>query len=108
MDRVHHELQHRVDNCARLLRVKLAHQFGRPFDISEQRRNRLPFAIDGVCGSGLPGCEANLAHICRRTYRLHRTPLWDSIKSGTAFAAESFFRLVGSAAPRAGNSQRAP
>ena len=34
-DRLDHELERRVDNCSRLLRVEVLHQLRRAFDIGE-------------------------------------------------------------------------
>jgi hypothetical protein len=46
MHRLHHQMQHRVDDRARLLGVEVAHQFRRTLDIGEQRGDRLAFTLD--------------------------------------------------------------
>ncbi len=45
MHRVDHELQRRVDNGARLLRVEVLHQLHRALDVGEQRRDGLALAF---------------------------------------------------------------
>jgi hypothetical protein len=45
MHRRHHEVQHRVDDRARLLGIEIAHQLGRALDVREQRRHRLALAV---------------------------------------------------------------
>ena len=45
MHRLHHQMQHRVDDRARLLGIEIAHQLGRALDVGEQRRDRLALAV---------------------------------------------------------------
>ena len=49
MDRIHHQLQRRVDQAARLLRIEVLHQVHRALDVGEQRRYCLALAVDGFC-----------------------------------------------------------
>jgi hypothetical protein len=46
MDRVDHQLERRVDDGARFLRVEVLHQLGRALDVGEQRRDRLALTIE--------------------------------------------------------------
>jgi hypothetical protein len=46
MHRRHHNLQHRIDDRARLLGIEIAHQLRRTLDVGEQRRDRLALAVD--------------------------------------------------------------
>ena len=46
MHRRHHQLQHRVDDRARLLGIEVAHQLGRALDVGEQRGDRLALAVE--------------------------------------------------------------
>src|SRR6266851_5110250 len=48
MRRVDHQLECRIDDRARLLRIEVAHHFGRILDVREQRRHRLALALDDV------------------------------------------------------------
>ncbi len=65
MDRVHHQVQRRVDNRTRLLRVEVRHQLGRALDIREQRRDRLALAL----GDGLRiGCHGNADRLSGRLF----------------------------------------
>jgi hypothetical protein len=45
MHRLHHKLQHRVDDCARLLGIEIAHQLGRALDVGEQGSDRLKLTL---------------------------------------------------------------
>jgi hypothetical protein len=45
MHRLHHKVQHRIDDRARLLGIQIAHQLGRALDIGEQRRDGLALAF---------------------------------------------------------------
>jgi hypothetical protein len=45
MHRLHHKLQHRIDDRARLFGIEIAHQFGRALDVGEQRGDGLALAI---------------------------------------------------------------
>jgi hypothetical protein len=55
MHRLHHELEHWVDDGASLLGVEVAHQLGRAFDIGEQRGDRLALAVEwGILGGVYP------------------------------------------------------
>ena len=45
MHRLHHKLQHRVDDRARLLGIEIAHQLRRALDVGEQRGDRLALAL---------------------------------------------------------------
>ncbi len=45
MDRVDHQLQRRIDDRARRLRVEVLHQFRRALDVGEQRGDRLALAL---------------------------------------------------------------
>ena len=45
MHRRHHQMQHRVDDRARLLGIEIAHQLRRALDVGEQRSDRLALAI---------------------------------------------------------------
>jgi hypothetical protein len=44
--RVDHQLERRIDNRARLLRVEVFHQLGRAFDVGEQRGDGLALAVE--------------------------------------------------------------
>jgi hypothetical protein len=57
---VDHQLQCRVDNRARLLRVEVLHQLGRAFDVREQRRHRLALAVDHRRSIRLPRRDADM------------------------------------------------
>jgi hypothetical protein len=46
MRRVDHQLERRINDGAGLLRVEVAHKFGRALDIGEQRRHRLALALE--------------------------------------------------------------
>ena len=46
MDRVHHELERRVDDRARVFRVEVFDEGHRALDVGEQRGDRLAFAVD--------------------------------------------------------------
>jgi hypothetical protein len=46
MRRVDHQLERRIDDRARLLRVEVLHQLGRALDIREQSGDRLALAVD--------------------------------------------------------------
>ncbi len=50
MSGVDHKFQRRIDNRARVLRVKVAHHCGRIFDVREQRRHRLALAFERSAG----------------------------------------------------------
>jgi len=54
LDRVDHDAQRRVDNRAGLFRVEVGHQFGRAFDIGEERSDHLALAIENFAAR-LPG-----------------------------------------------------
>jgi hypothetical protein len=43
--RVDHDAQGRVDDCAGLFGIEIAHQLGGAFDVGEQRRHRLAFPL---------------------------------------------------------------
>ncbi len=45
MDRIHHQLERRIHNRARLLGVKVFHQLHRALDVREQRRDCLALAL---------------------------------------------------------------
>ena len=45
-DSVDHQLECGIDNCARLFGIEVLLQLGRSFDIREQRRDRLAFALE--------------------------------------------------------------
>ena len=45
MYRLHHKLQHRIDDRARLFGIEIAHQLGRALDVGEQRRDGLALAL---------------------------------------------------------------
>ena len=47
MHRGDHQLQCRIDDRARLLRIEVLLQFGRALDVREQRGDRLALAIRG-------------------------------------------------------------
>ncbi len=53
MHRVDHQLQCRIDNGTRLLRVEVFHQLHRAFDVREQRRDRLALPLHGRLGIDL-------------------------------------------------------
>ena len=57
--RVDHELQRRVDNRARLLRIEVLHQLGRALDVGEHRRDHLALAVDWF-GRGAFGGDYDL------------------------------------------------
>jgi len=46
LDRIDHQLERGVDNCARLFRIQVLHQFHGAHDVGEQRGYRLAFAIE--------------------------------------------------------------
>ena len=48
MHRRHHQLQHRVDDRARLLGIEIAHQLRRALDVGEQRGDRLALALQAL------------------------------------------------------------
>ena len=50
MHRRHHELQHRVDDRARLFGIEIAHQLRRALDIGEQSGNGLALAVKQLAG----------------------------------------------------------
>jgi hypothetical protein len=45
MHRLDHQAQHRVDQCARLLGIEIAHQLGRALDVAEQSGDRFALAV---------------------------------------------------------------
>ena len=56
----YHELQHRVDDRARLLGIKIAHQLRRSLDVGEQRGDGLALAVDRRRSIWLLRSDANL------------------------------------------------
>jgi hypothetical protein len=56
--RVDHQVQCRIYNGARLLRIDLLHQIHRALDIGEQSGDRLPLPVRRVCHGSL-GRDAN-------------------------------------------------
>src|SRR5260370_40079058 len=97
MRRLDHQLQRRIDNRVRLLRVEVLHQLGRALDVREQRRDRLALAVGDVKG-GL------LWNRLRRECRLYRAnhPLGRWFSEGRrAPAAESEADWIFGAACRA-------
>ena len=93
--RVDHELQRRVDNRARLLRIEVLHQLRGALDVGEQRRDRLALAFEGTgVGDGLLRCDTNLGSgrcdrgLCRRGLRSDPR---------ATFLAESGARLISGA-----------
>jgi hypothetical protein len=59
MHRVDHQLQRRVDDRASFLRVEVLHQFHRPLDVGEQRRDCLALAVEPSSGR-LPQRDTNI------------------------------------------------
>jgi hypothetical protein len=53
LDRIDHQLDCRIDNRARLFRIKILHQLGRALDVGEQRRHGLALALQRCCVIGL-------------------------------------------------------
>ena len=45
---IYHELQYRVDDCARLLRIEVPHEFRRAFHVGEQQCDLLALAFEGL------------------------------------------------------------
>ena len=45
MHRLHHKIQHRIDDRARLLGIEIAHQFRRALDVSKQCGDRLALTV---------------------------------------------------------------
>jgi hypothetical protein len=48
MHRVHHQLERRIDDGARLLGIEVLHQLHRAFDIREERGDRLALALGNI------------------------------------------------------------
>jgi hypothetical protein len=46
MHGLHHQLQRRFDDGARLFRIEVFDQLHRAFDVGEERRDRLAFAFE--------------------------------------------------------------
>jgi hypothetical protein len=46
MDGINHELQRGINDCPRLFRIEVLHQFGRALDIRKQCRHRLALAVE--------------------------------------------------------------
>ena len=60
MDRVHHQLERRIDDRARLLGIEVLHQLRRALDVGEQRRDRLALAVERSSPVWLLRRDANL------------------------------------------------
>jgi hypothetical protein len=105
--RTHHQLERRIDERARLFRVKVLHQFHGAFDVREQGGHRLALTVDGRCSVALFGCDANLFR--GRWYDCRRIRAWpcDSSKRGAAINAEFGVNWGLSAAFRTMNRKRA-
>src|SRR5215813_4128909 len=60
MDRVHHQLQGRIDEAPGRFGVEVFDQCGRVLDISKERSDGFPFAFSGASGfqNGLLGTNA--------------------------------------------------
>src|SRR5215470_14830509 len=85
--RLDHQLQRRIDNRARLLRVELFHQLGRALDIGEQRCDRLALAIDNLrCRNRVTQLKGSWLGARRGTWR-------GCANRGAAFATEAFVWL---------------
>jgi hypothetical protein len=85
MYRLHHKMQHRVDDRARLLGIEVAHHLGRILDVGEQRGDGLALALDCFRGLAL-GRDAN-ARLNRNG--LGRCDLWLGGREAiAAFAAK--------------------
>src|SRR5262245_25975922 len=98
MHRLHHPLEHRVEDLARLLRE----QFHGALEVGEQHRQLLALAFEGGLRSQdtvgqVPGC----VRIWGREIGPYRTA-----QGGSALAAESVVWRVGGAAARAGGNER--
>jgi hypothetical protein len=50
MGGVHHQLERGIDHGARLLGIEILHHLSRPLDVGEQRRHRLPLAVERIAG----------------------------------------------------------
>ncbi len=48
MDRLHHQLQHRVDDFARLLGIAVGEQLHRPLEVGEEHCDLLALAFEGT------------------------------------------------------------
>src|SRR5208283_553099 len=93
MDGVDHQLEGRVDDCARLFGIEAFHQIHRTLDVGEQGGHGLALAARSV-GGGLFESDADrlLDHRCRWLRAGGGSPR--SRQCGAAFAAEFEFRGI--------------
>jgi hypothetical protein len=96
MDRIDHQLERGIDHRARLFGIEVLHQIHRALDVSEERGNRLAFALD-IFGSRCVGYanRSIVRLLCR-----------SRSERGAAFAAKAFARRIIGAALRTKIRQR--
>ena len=87
--RIDHQLQRRIDNRARFLRIEILFKLGRSLDVGEQRRDRLALAFEIFRGRRLGHSNRRIIRFLRRRLRSKRR----AALSTKAFAA----RIVGAA-----------
>ena len=107
MDRVDHQLERRIDDCARFFGIEAFHQIHRALDVGEQGGHGLALAARGV-GGGLFESDADrlLDDGCRWLRAGGGSP--SGRQCSAAFAAEFEFRWIVEAAARAFEAKCGP
>src|SRR5712692_6397158 len=106
MRRVDHQLERRIDDGTRLLRIEVTHQFGRALDVGKQRGDRLAFALD--CLGSLPLRRDPNAAICSRCERLATVHAHSLAELPAAISTELCARRVVRITVRTATRQRTP